>query len=154
MAEVKAAFVILCDTREQRPPPFPAGVELQRATLAEGDYTSLACQGIAVVERKSPSDMAGSLTHGRERFDDEIRRLLAYRWRAIVVEGSMDEVWRASGVHPHSVIGSVASFLARSDLPTLFVPNPASAGRMIAGVLKRWGERLAAEVGQNDAPPG
>jgi len=114
--------------------------------MAEGDYTTEMLQGIAVIERKSISDFASSITHGRERFDDEVRRLMAYRWRAIVVEGEIGEVWRNHAVHPHSVIGSVASFFARADLPCLFAGTPAAGGRLIAGILRRWEERLIAET--------
>lgn len=140
-----APLVILVDSREQTPPPFPAGCELRRATLSEGDYASEMSQGIGVIERKSIGDFASSITHDRERFDDEIRRLLAYRWRAIVIEGDITEIYRVSAVHPHSVLGSCASFFARSDCPCLFAGNAAGAGRLIAGILRRWNERLIGE---------
>jgi ERCC4-type nuclease len=146
-------LVILADPREQRIPPFPEGVVVERATLAEGDYTSRLAQGIGVIERKSVSDFASSITHSRERFDDEIRRLRNYRWKAIVIEGDLSDVYRAGHVHPHSVLGSIASFFARADLPCLFAVNPSGAGRLIAGVLKRWEERLEFEA-SDPAPPG
>jgi ERCC4-type nuclease len=138
-------FVIFADTREQRVPIFPAGVVVERVTMGEADYTTQLLQGIAVIERKSPSDFASSITHGRERFDDEVRRLRGYRWRAIVIEGEIGEVWRDNAVHVHAVIGSIASFFARADLPCLFAGTPHGAGRMIAGILKRWEERVEAE---------
>jgi ERCC4-type nuclease len=138
-------FVIICDTREQTPPPFPDGVVLERRTLHEADYTTPALADVARVERKSVSDFASTITHGRDRFDREIERLRPYRWKAIVVEGDLSEVYRASLVHPHSVLGSIASFFARHDCPTLFAANPAGAGRLIAGLLRRWEERLHAE---------
>jgi ERCC4-type nuclease len=138
-------FIVFCDTREQTPPPFPPGIVLERWTLETGDYTTPALQGVAVIERKSISDFASSITHDRERFDDNVRRLLAYRWKCIVVEGDLSMVYRSSATHPHSIIGSIASFYARADLPTLFAANAAGAGRLIAGILKRWEERIASE---------
>ncbi len=137
-------LVILCDTREQRIPPFPDGVVLERATLAEGDYTSELLQGIAAIERKGLDDAAASLI-GCERFDDEVRRLLPYRFKAVVVEGNLGQLYRARLVHPHAVLGKIASLFARWDLPVLFVENPAGCGRLIAGLLKRWQDRVAAE---------
>ena len=142
-----APFVIYADTREQAVPPFPAGVEVQRVTMSEADYTSPRLQGIGVIERKSISDFASSISHERERFDDEVRRLTGYRWKAIVIEGDLSAVYRAGRLHPHSVLGSIASFFARADLPCLFAVNAAGAGRLIAGILKRWEERLEAEAG-------
>jgi ERCC4-type nuclease len=142
------SFTIFADTREQTIPPFPEGVVIERASMGEGDYTTPALQGIAVIERKSVSDFASSVTRDRERFDDEIRRLLGYRFKAIVVEGDLSEVYRASAAHPHSIIGSIASFFARSDCPTFFAVNATGAGRLIAGILRRWEERVTDEGGQ------
>ena len=138
-------MIVCCDSREQTPPPFPDGVLLERWTLETGDYTTPTLQPIAVIERKSVSDFASSLTRDRERFDDEIRRMLSYRWRAIVIEGDLSEVYRVSAAHPHSILGSIASFFARSDCPCLFAANPAGAGRLICGILRRWDERLVAD---------
>jgi ERCC4-type nuclease len=136
---------VYVDPREKAVPPFPPGVELVRVTMAEADYTTEALQGIGVIERKSISDFASSISHERERFDDEVRRLLGYRWRCIVVEGDLSAVYRCTSMHAHSILGSIASFYARYDLPTFFAVNPAGAGRLIAGVLRRWEERLQAE---------
>jgi ERCC4-type nuclease len=143
--EKAAPFVVLGDTREQRLPPFPDGVVLERETLHEGDYTTRRLLGIAVVERKSVSDFASTITHGRDRFDREVERLKPYRFKCIAVEGDLHEVYRTSLVHPHSVLGSIASFYARANLPTFFLVNATGVGRFIAGVLRRWEEELDRE---------
>jgi ERCC4-type nuclease len=143
-----APFVILVDTREQTPPPFPDGVVLERATLGEADYTTGALKGIAAIERKSGSDYASSMGCDRERVDREIQRLQSYRWKCIVVEDDLTRVYRKTLVHPHALLGSIASMFARYDVPTLFVGHPAGAGRLIAGLLRRWEERVAAQGGQ------
>jgi ERCC4-type nuclease len=140
-------FVVLCDTREQTPPPFPEGVVLERATLDAADYTSETCQGVGVVERKSASDFAASLSHERERFEDELRRLQGYRWKVVVVESDITTIYRTSAIHPHSVLGSVASLTARWDCPVLFAGNAPGCGRLIAGLLSRWAKRIEAERG-------
>ena len=59
-------------------------------------------------------------------------------------EGDVTELYRTSGMHPHALIGSIASLYARWDVPVLFIGNAAGAGRLIAGILKRWEERLTA----------
>jgi ERCC4-type nuclease len=146
-------MIVLCDSREQRPPPFPEGIVLERATLGEGDYSTPTLRDVAVIERKSVGDFASTITHGRARFDRELVRLGGYRWKAIVVEGELGEVYRSSAVHPHSVIGSIASFFARADVATLFIGNPAGAGRLIAGILRRWEERVASEAGASAPLP-
>jgi ERCC4-type nuclease len=148
---------VLYDSREQTPfEPLP-GVTLTRVTLETGDYTTELLQGIAAVERKSVSDFASSITHGRERFDDEVRRLRAYRWRTVIVEGDVSDISRVSGVHPNSVIGTVASFQARSDLPCLFAGSRLAAARLTFGLLRRWQERLEferKEVSETDPDRG
>jgi ERCC4-type nuclease len=141
-------FVVLADTREQLVPPFPEGVVVERATLKEADYTTHALLQIGRIERKSTTDLASTLSWGRERFDREVQRLQAFRWKCIVVEGELSEVYRCSQMHPHAVLGSIASLFARYEVPTLFVVNASGAGRIIAGLLKRWQERLTVEGGQ------
>lgn len=142
------SLTVLCDTREKTPPPFPAGVTLARATMETADYTTPTLQGIAVIERKSVSDYVNSIGRSRERFDDEIRRLRAYRWKCIVVEGDLSFVYRSTAIHPHAILGSIASMFATWDVPTLFAANEAGAGRLIAGVLRRWEKRLAEPEGE------
>jgi ERCC4-type nuclease len=139
------ALTILADTREQVIPPFPDVVAIERATLAEGDYTGALSQGIGVIERKSASDFCGSLSRDRERFDDEIRRLQPYRWKLVIVESDITQIYRISAMHPHSIIGSIASLTARWDVPVIFAGNAAGCGRLIAGIIRRWEERIAAE---------
>lgn len=136
-------MVILADTREQVIPPFPPGVTIERATMGEADYTTPALRTIAVIERKSVCDLAGTLSWQRERFDREVQRLQPYRWKCVVVEGDLSEVYRVTAMHPHSILGSIASLYARWDVPVLFAANPAGAGRLIAGLLRRWEERMA-----------
>jgi DNA excision repair protein ERCC-4 len=133
------------DTREQNQFDAIPGVVLERVSLPTGDYSTELLQLDGVIERKSVLDFASSITHGRERFEDEVRRMRDYRWKAIVVEGSIDAVWREREVHPHSVIGTVASFLARHDVPVLFAGTRVAAARLAFGTLRRWQERLLAE---------
>ncbi len=133
---------MLCDTREQVVPPFPDGVVVERRTLAEADYTTPALLDVARIERKSVTDFASTLSWGRERFDREVQRLQAFRWKCVVVEGNVTDTYRVSAMHPHAIIGSIASLYARWEVPTLFAGNEAGCGRLIAGLLRRWEERL------------
>jgi ERCC4-type nuclease len=153
MKPTAAPLVVLCDTREQTIPPFPAGVVIERATLGEADYTTHSLRSLAVIERKSVTDFASTLSWGRERFDREVQRLQAYRWKCIVVEGDLTHVYRVSAMHVHSVLGSIASLYARWEIPTLFAGNEAGCGRLIAGLLRRWEERVAGEASENSLVP-
>jgi ERCC4-type nuclease len=145
MTKLPAPLVILCDTREQLIPEFPQGVIVERATLAEADYTTPALIDLARIERKSVTDFPSTLSWGRERFDREVHRLQAFRWKCIVVEADLSQVYRATAMHPHAVLGSIASLFARWEIATLFAGNAAGCGRLIAGLLRRWEERIVAE---------
>ena len=146
MSKKVEPFILWADSREQRIPPVPPGVVVVTHMLKEGDYTSPELEHIARIERKSTSDFASTITWGRERFDREVQRLQAFRFKAIVVEGNLDMVYRDSFVHPHAVIGSVCSFLARWDIPTIFCGNETTTGRTICGLLRRWSERIKGEA--------
>ena len=70
-------MIVLCDTREPWPHPWaallPQGWALERASLETGDFVLASHPHGAVIERKTPSDMAGCIGTGRERFERELR---------------------------------------------------------------------------------
>ena len=69
---------IIVDTREPWPHPWaeylPEGFQLERGTLETGDIALSALPEGAVVERKTPADLASCIGSGRERFERELRR--------------------------------------------------------------------------------
>lgn len=142
---IREPLMLLCDTREQCPPPFPHGVTLERIALDAADYTTQTLFDLARIERKSPLDLIGTLTHGRERFEREADRLRDFPFRCVVVEGSAVDVSRLGRIHPNAFLGSLASLHARWGLPTIFLESPEAVGRYIAGILRRLEEELAAQ---------
>lgn len=83
-------ITILYDTREQRVLPFGADVDVERATLAEGDYSAKGVESVARIERKSGADLWGTLHGGHDRFNKELSRLGDYPRTAIVVDDAWD----------------------------------------------------------------
>src|ERR1043165_3487840 len=85
---------ILIDTREQRALRFPdaLGVDCGVASLSAGDYSVRGFTAHIALERKSVSDLVQTLTHGRERFENELDLLAQLRWKAILVEGRLGDV--------------------------------------------------------------
>lgn len=69
---------IICDTREQAPYAFTgqkyAGTVVEAGTLQTGDYSLAGLTDHIALERKSLSDLTGTLTRGRERFQRECER--------------------------------------------------------------------------------
>jgi ERCC4-type nuclease len=137
-------FRVIEDTRQQMVLPWPPGVVIERRTMPEADFTTQTLWGVAAIELKR-DDFPAAVGSERERFDREIARLAAYRWKCIIVAQDITQVYRQTLVHPNALIGSVASWFARADVPTIFIGNDTGAARLICGILKRWEERVASE---------
>lgn len=114
---------VLIDTREQAPfenfNPFPDDPESQmstkRATLTTGDYSLSGLQDEVVIERKSLDDLGICLGTERERFHRELRRMLAFPHRVVVVETdwiSIEMACYRSRVSSASAVASIASWQA------------------------------------------
>jgi ERCC4-type nuclease len=106
------------DTREPDPHPWsphlPDGWRIISGTLETGDIALAALPEATVIERKTPSDLAGCIGQGRERFERELKRGRYVGRMVIVVEGDLDDVLRAArGISPAAVIGSLAAWTAR-----------------------------------------
>jgi hypothetical protein len=78
-------MIVVVDTREPWPHPWavllPQGWVLERASLETGASHPHG----AVLERKTPSDMASCIGAGRERFERELKRGRYCRRMAVVV---------------------------------------------------------------------
>jgi ERCC4-type nuclease len=124
---------ILIDTREQTPLKFDL-FPSEGATLPTGDYSVKGLEDTVMIERKSVSDLIGSLTSGRERFQREVQRMLAYRSRTLLIVGNgsapMDIIKThayRSRVLPQAVLASLASIEAKGiSIVTMGTPEAAS----------------------------
>lgn len=91
--------------------------------LNVGDYSAVGLQDRIVVERKSMSDLVGSLTAGRKRFEEEFRRARSLDFFAVIVEGSLSEVlegrYRSTAL-PEAIFQSVMSWTVRYGRAFIF----------------------------------
>jgi DNA excision repair protein ERCC-4 len=106
------------DTREPGPHPWspylPEGWRMVRGTLETGDFALAALPEGVVIERKTPSDLAGCIGKGRERFERELRRGRYLGRLIVVVEGDLRDVIEAApGIKPAAVMGSLAAWTGR-----------------------------------------
>jgi ERCC4-type nuclease len=112
-------MTLLADTREPADPhpwsPYlPEGWRMVRGTLETGDFALAALPEATVIERKTPSDLAGCIGKGRERFERELRRGRYLGRLIVVVEGDLRDVIEAApGIKPAAVIGSLAAWTGR-----------------------------------------
>ena len=92
------------------------------------------------LERKSVSDLIGTLTKGRERFEAELALLEQYRWKAILVEGRRGDV--EAGIYrslatPQSIMGSLRAIWMRFQVPTFWCDSPEGCAREVAWFARR-----------------
>ena len=127
---------IVTDSREQTPLVFQ-NLESQVGTLQSGDYSILGFEDRFSVERKSLSDLCGSLTSGRERFERELHRLRGFDFARLLIIGTEEDVRSGnyrSKVNPKSVWGSLCAFEVRYRVPFVFAATPADG----AALVERW----------------
>ena len=74
-------FTVVVDSREQNPLDFGSWPTITKA-LPTGDYSVAGIETLIAIERKSLSDLVGSFTGGRDRFEREMLRMKSYRCRA------------------------------------------------------------------------
>ena len=130
---------VVIDSREQLPYDLrPLSIEL--GGLSTGDY-GLAGEfsGLVAIERKSLPDFVGSCTGGRDRFDRELQRMLAYPSRAVVVEATWADIdageWRARAT-PQMIRASITSFASRG-IPVMLCCDREGGQRFTGGLLWR-----------------
>lgn len=146
---------IVIDTREQTPWAFTH--ETIPGTLSAGDYSLAGLTDIVAIERKSLPDLLGVIGQGRERFEREIQRLLAYPCRSIIVEATWQDLeagdWR-SQVTPAAAIGSCLAWIG-AGVPVVMAGNrdrAASYAQKIMSIAarRRWREARALVAGVLD----
>lgn len=135
---------IVCDTREQAPfwPDAP------RVTLTTSDYSVVNLTDKVGVERKSLSDLLGSLggVRGirRKRFEAEFERLGKLDRKAVVIEGSLSAIYKVKRwgrVTPAMAIGAMFSWEGRYGVPVHWCEDRTQA-RAVTKIILRlaWEE--------------
>lgn len=111
---------IIQDSREQAPYAFNspryAGAVVEVGTLQTGDYSLAGLTDRIALERKSLSDLTGTLTAGRERFQRECERGRGLEYFGLIIEASMDDVRRhtyRSQMTPQSLLQTLAAWSIR-----------------------------------------
>jgi DNA excision repair protein ERCC-4 len=132
LADVRPTIIV--DTREQTPLPF-SRLKTQAGTLVTGDYSIAGLESLFSIERKSIADLtACCIGENRSRFEKELLRLKAYRFKRLLIVGSELDIQNCryhSSIAPKSVFGSLAAWEMRFDLPAIFKPNPEAAARQV-----------------------
>lgn len=123
---------IIVDTREQTPLVFEH-LPSERGTLLSGDYSLKGLEHDFAIERKTVSDLLGSLTRGRERFERELHRLRGFTFARILIVGSPHEVQRTAH-NSKAIFSSLGALETRWGIPVVWEPSPELAARLV----ERW----------------
>ncbi len=135
----KDNFTIIVDTREQTPLSFGEH-PVVRDNLATGDYSMVDFTDLVSIERKSLPDLVACVGRERERFERELKRLEAYRFRAVLIESTLMRIhkgnWKGK-IKPNHVLGSIASWAINKKIDFLFCDNPELASDMCFRLLSK-----------------
>ena len=125
--DVPDGFVMIQDTREQKPLFSKPRSWIINTKLDEGDYSIKGFEKVVVIERKSLNDFYNSLGNDRERFEKELERLQGYKWKGLVVESPYQDVFIRlvdySKLHPNSLYHSIASLECKHFLHVFYAPT-------------------------------
>lgn len=123
--------VVLIDTREKHPFDFSgfknwiAGEK--RTALKVGDYSVEGMESLLLLERKTLSDLITTVIQQRERFFRLCEKMKKYRWRALLIEASYEDIKSPYDydtyntlAHPNAVSGTLDALEARYGIPVIY----------------------------------
>lgn len=124
--------IVIVDTREKEPlpiyekhPNWIAGE--RRGIMKTGDYTVEGMESVLCLERKSLPDLVACTVSYRQRFIDSCHRLAGFKWKAILIEASFEDIKGGfeqfdipSGVHPNAVCGTLDAIEAKFGIPIIY----------------------------------
>lgn len=122
---------VLIDSREKSPfdfSRFPNWIaEEKTQKLAVGDYSVEGMEDLLVLERKTLTDLVTTLIQQRPRFFKLCEKLAEYRWRALFVEASYEDVKSPYGeytlAHPNAISGTLDALEAKYGIPIIYTSH-------------------------------
>ena len=144
-------MLIVQDTREQKPLDFsaiPARPKVVVATLATGDYSIQGMESVVCLERKSIADLVDTLVRDLSkqhkgtvgRFAKELERMRAYKYAAIVVEGTRRDIFQhryVSKVPPRMIEAMIDFIWVGSGIPTFWCDDAEITAECVYSILKQ-----------------
>jgi len=121
--------VVLVDTREKTPFEFDRFTNWVAGTkqckLDVGDYSVEGMEEILALERKTLSDLITTVMQERTRFFRMCERMSQYRWRALILEASYEDIKSPYDedytlAHPNAVSGTLDALEARFGIPIIY----------------------------------
>jgi len=142
--------VVVIDTREQAPLDFEDTSNwiggTTRRKLDAGDYSVVGMERLLRLERKSLTDLITTLMQSRTRFFNECELLARFRYSALLVEATYEDVKSfyhddlCTAAHPNAVSGSLDAVEARFGIPVIYTSQhrPLAAEKAASWLSKHF----------------
>jgi ERCC4-type nuclease len=150
------AFTIVVDTREQNPLQFTASANVTgivTKTLPVGDYSLLGYEHNIAVERKSATDLFGTLGKGHKRFEQELRKSLQYDCFIILVECPFRKIQQKDFPEAHHskmrgdvIIDILFTIKFKYGIDVIFATDRNEASAIIRNLFKAYLKHRQASV--------
>jgi ERCC4-type nuclease len=136
-------ITIVRDTREKKPYGFgDYSVSTVDKTLETGDYTVEGHENEFAIERKTKSDFLSSITHDRDRFENEFKRASELdRPLVVLVESPLIHFERGyyyPDVSSSSVIGTIDAWSDRYNAEFVFTQDRCEGEKQTYLNLIEW----------------
>ena len=145
---------LIIDSMEQKPYSFRPFRKwfavIERRKLPVGDYSIGGLEDRVVVERKSLQDLFNCCSpyHSRSAFVRSCERLSKLDFAALVIEGSLTKILRAtqfSNMHPNAVFGTIQALAVRWGIQPWFAPTRVLAEEITACLLHKAYQLISLE---------
>jgi len=154
----KQIMHIAVDTREQKPYKFKKTVkpsngiefDIERTTLQTGDYGLVKpmlaeTSDLIALERKSLADLFSTVSQGRFRFENEMKRMTQYGYAAIIIEADFAMMCNPNaylkwptGMDTKSMFATLIAFSTRYNVHLWPCPTREFAEAVTYRLLERW----------------
>lgn len=162
---VQSPFSVIIDTREQRKYKFqnlksdkyygeiPISVKCVSGALKTGDYSIKGYENEITIERKSKSDLFGSIGR-RENFEARLNRMSAMRHAHVVVEAELGEIFEEpphfTEMQPKTIARTVISWtLKHPNVHWWFLPGRAAAEAITYRIFEMFWSHLTQQANTN-----
>lgn len=146
---IPSGFVLVIDTREQRPlfTKPPAGLTIVRRKLDDGDYAVDGYESKLIIERKQCSDFYSYIGKERERTTAKLERISRAYFSALIIEETEQKLFsdqRYTRLTREHARGFLKMCEVKYGIHTLVCNNRAKLERWILDRLT-YGYRLLRE---------
>jgi len=114
----------------------------ERKHLKTGDYSIVGLEDKITIERKTLTDLFGSVGGGRKRFEREMVRMSEFDYAALIIESSLAGIFTnppsRSRMRPRSVFRTLIAWSQRYNVHIFPMWSRESAERVTFLILKRF----------------